>query len=80
MADTAVLLEIITYIFQRTPPTADCDEPLKAVQRINKLPLLQTSFTTRKKMFSYTSCTMYISAIPVTKNGTVSLVFPARKK
>ena len=28
MADTAVLLEIITYIFQRTPPTADCDEPL----------------------------------------------------
>ena len=29
MADTAVLLEIITYIFQRTPPTADCDEPLK---------------------------------------------------
>ena len=30
MADTAVLLEIITYIFQRTPPTADCDEPLNA--------------------------------------------------
>ena len=29
MADTAVLLEIITYIFQSTPPTADCDEPLK---------------------------------------------------
>ena len=28
MADTAVLLEIINYIFQRTPPTADCDEPL----------------------------------------------------
>ena len=28
MADTAVPLEIITYIFQRTPPTADCDEPL----------------------------------------------------
>ena len=29
MADTAILLEFITYIFQRTPPTADCDEPLK---------------------------------------------------
>ena len=29
MADTAVLLEILTYIFQRTPPTADFDEPLK---------------------------------------------------
>ena len=32
MADTAVLLEIITYIFQRTPPTADCDEPLITVK------------------------------------------------
>ena len=29
MAGPAILLEIITYIFQRTPPTADCDEPLK---------------------------------------------------
>ena len=28
MADPAILLEIITHIFQRTPPTADCDEPL----------------------------------------------------
>ena len=31
MADTAILLEIITYIFQRTPLTADCGEPLKAI-------------------------------------------------
>ena len=29
MAGPAILLEIIAYIFQRTPPTADCDEPLK---------------------------------------------------
>ena len=28
MTDTVILLEIITYIFQRSPPTADCDEPL----------------------------------------------------
>ena len=28
MADPAILLEIITHIFQRTPLTADCDEPL----------------------------------------------------
>ena len=29
MADPAIFLEIITYIFQRTPPTADCNEPLR---------------------------------------------------
>ena len=28
MADPAIFLEIITNIFQRTPPTADSDEPL----------------------------------------------------
>ena len=36
MADTAVLLEIITYIFQRTPPTADCDEPLTEYLHVYK--------------------------------------------
>ena len=30
MADPAILLEIITYSFRRTPPTADCDEPLSS--------------------------------------------------
>ena len=28
MAGPAILLEIITYIFQCTPPTCECDEPL----------------------------------------------------
>ena len=37
MADTAVLLEIITYIFQRTPPTADCDEPL--TEKVAEVPV-----------------------------------------
>ena len=29
MAGPAILLEIITYIFQCTPPTCECDEPLR---------------------------------------------------
>ena len=37
MADTAILLEIITYIFQRTPPTVDCDEPLTTLFRFDVL-------------------------------------------
>ena len=32
MAGPAIFLEIITYIFQCTPPTCECDEPLKPVQ------------------------------------------------
>ena len=30
MAGTAILLETITYIFQCTPPTCECDEPLSS--------------------------------------------------
>ena len=49
MADTAVLLEIITYIFQRTPPTADCDEPLSSVI----VPLFQITLSVDLRWFSY---------------------------
>ena len=31
MAGPAILLEIITYIFQCTPPTCECDEPLTSI-------------------------------------------------
>ena len=52
MADTAVLLEIITYIFQRTPPTADCDEPLN----MSATTILISSEDLRKKITSNCKC------------------------
>ena len=39
MAGPAILLEIITYIFQCTPPTCECDEPLtRAIHLATRLP------------------------------------------